>query len=243
MSGVGEGASTGTLSGRRYLAVEILAVMGLLYLPALWAVIWPVIAPRLQEPNISDPVSGLISFAGRFAILLFLMAGAQGGLAHFGIDRFRLRHIPATGITFIAAFAAGMIVAGLCLWSAGPARTGQGHGSILGPIGWYLAFTVPVSTAWQELLLRGYLVTRLVDLWGSKGQAVFTAAVLSGLWAMRYGEWAMLLALAFGIVCGVCFLRFRSAWPVILASALLNVLLSGAGLHHIQRQGLHALHL
>jgi membrane protease YdiL (CAAX protease family) len=210
-------------------------VLLVLWLPAVWGGVLGLVAPRSGGRTSADYVYFLLYFAAHFALLLFIVARTKEGFVHFGFDKFRARHWGYMAATAGIATLAMLICAALLLALA-PAAA---HAATVFRYGrhaqaaWILLCSLPIRSAWQEVLLRGYLVTRFVDLWGSHWQAVTVAALMGGLWFLGSGAAYMAFGLATGIAFGICFLRYRSVWPVLGANVAVNVFFSAyALLHH-----------
>ncbi len=83
----------------------------------------------------------------------------------------------------------------------------------------------------EEIVVLGYLVTRLQQLSWSTAAAVGASAVLRGSYHLYQGWGGFAGNLAMGLLFGVLFLRWgRRTWPFVAAHALLDV---GAGLGFI----------
>jgi hypothetical protein len=87
------------------------------------------------------------------------------------------------------------------------------------------------AAAVEEIVVLGYLVTRLQQLSWSATQAVGASALLRGTYHLYQGWGGFVGNLAMGALFGVLFLRWRRrTWPFLLAHALLDV---GAGVGFI----------
>lgn len=104
------------------------------------------------------------------------------------------------------------------------------------PLGHWL--TVPAvvlnaieAAAVEEIVVLGYLVTRLQQLSWPAAQAVGASALLRGAYHLYQGWGGFVGNLAMGALFGALFLRWgRRTWPFLLAHALLDV---GAGVGFI----------
>jgi membrane protease YdiL (CAAX protease family) len=81
------------------------------------------------------------------------------------------------------------------------------------------------SGSFQEVLMRGYPITRLEDLWENKWAAFAVSVILFGVWHVYQGGFGTVASVVFGAVYGLLFLRFRRVWPLAAAHALINVLI------------------
>ena len=76
----------------------------------------------------------------------------------------------------------------------------------------------------EELALRSYLISRLVELMGSKLLAVVFTSVLFGAYHIYQGMLGAVGAFAIGIVLGTYFVRKRRFWPVAAAHAAMDII-------------------
>jgi hypothetical protein len=82
----------------------------------------------------------------------------------------------------------------------------------------------------EEFLFRGYLMNRLVDLFGKKTKLVWVialvgSAVIFGFVHLRQGPAGMLKVVAYGLLFGVAFLTVRrNLWPLMIAHVLMDTL-------------------
>jgi len=83
----------------------------------------------------------------------------------------------------------------------------------------------------EEVIVLGYLVTRLQQLSWSPGLAVAASAVLRGSYHLYQGFGGFVGNVAMGLLFGFLFLRWgRRTWPFVVAHALLDI---GAGVGFI----------
>jgi membrane protease YdiL (CAAX protease family) len=83
----------------------------------------------------------------------------------------------------------------------------------------------------EEVIVLGYLVTRLQQLSWSPAMAVAASAVLRGSYHLYQGWGGFVANVAMGLLFGFLFLRWgRRTWPFVVAHALLDI---GAGVGFI----------
>jgi membrane protease YdiL (CAAX protease family) len=75
----------------------------------------------------------------------------------------------------------------------------------------------------EELVMRGYLIPRFEDLFGSTGKALVLSSVLFASYHLYQGLYGAGSALVMGLVFGVAFIAMRRLWPIAAAHALLNI--------------------
>jgi len=75
----------------------------------------------------------------------------------------------------------------------------------------------------EETVVLAYLVTRLQQLGWSAWAAIGASAVLRGSYHLYQGWGGFLGNVAMGLLFGVLFVRWRRAWPFVVAHLLLDV--------------------
>ncbi|MFS8100766.1 CPBP family intramembrane metalloprotease [Lentzea alba] len=80
------------------------------------------------------------------------------------------------------------------------------------------------GNAWaEEVLVVGYLITRLQQLGWRQYTALFTAAVLRGSYHLYQGFGGFVGNLVMGLVFGFYWQRTRRLWPLVIAHTILDV--------------------
>ena len=107
------------------------------------------------------------------------------------------------------------------------------------PLGHWWTVPVLVLTALEaalveEVIVLGYLMTRLRQLTWSPLAAVVASASLRASYHLYQGWGGFLGNLAMGLLFAVLFLRWRRTWPFVVAHFLLDVA-AGLGLHRLPR--------
>lgn len=72
----------------------------------------------------------------------------------------------------------------------------------------------------EELVVRGYLISRLEALTGSTWLAVLATTAMFASYHIYQGGEAVIGIFAFGLVFAYAFVRLRSIWPVFIAHAI-----------------------
>jgi membrane protease YdiL (CAAX protease family) len=75
----------------------------------------------------------------------------------------------------------------------------------------------------EEIVVLGYLVTRLEKIGWSMVMAVGASALLRGTYHLYQGWGGFIGNLAMGVLFGVLFVRWRRVWPFVVAHALLDI--------------------
>ncbi len=96
---------------------------------------------------------------------------------------------------------------------------------LLGPPSWLSILVIAGSAAvFEEIVFRGFILTRLRVLLGNWTIAILAGAVLFAVPHIWQGRWAVLLVVPVAIVLSVTFVRRRSLWAAMLAHFLFNFL-------------------
>ena len=86
----------------------------------------------------------------------------------------------------------------------------------------------------EEVIVLGYLITRLQQLSWSPVAAIAASAVLRGSYHLYQGWGGFAGNLALGVLFGWVFIRFRRTWPLVVAHFLVD---TGAGLAYLAFRG------
>jgi len=90
---------------------------------------------------------------------------------------------------------------------------------------WADVATLPLlilSAFWQELLMRGYFITRFEQLFESQPLSILAAAGLFSFWHAYQGPSGVIGSLISGLIYGAVFVRTRRLSPLVLGHALWN---------------------
>lgn len=188
----------------------------------------------------SGPISLLMTLA-----ILTLYLRSRGldwtdmGLRALPGIKAKLLVIPQAFLTFLAfaAVVAPVLILGEALgWeflTEEPSGVEERWGNVRGNLPMYLLWLVIVWTAaafGEEMFFRGYLVTRLQDLFSDfkfgNALAVITPALLFGLAHIYYqGLRGLVITGLIGLAFGTMFLLFkRNLWPLILWHGVIDTL-------------------
>lgn len=194
-------------------------------------------------------VGGILFQQGAILLLPLCFAALDGGgVRSLGLaGAFRLRDLPLIfGLVLlhlvgsaVTTFSLGR--AGLSVVDAAPAVELFSLLGALDPRSFLLiwAGTVLLSGLGEEMLFRGYLITRLERQGLSVHASVLLSALLFGLahWP-GYGFWLSLSkGFWFGVPAGFLFARRRSLWPTVVMHMIVNGVGFGA-LYLVQRMGI-----
>ena len=216
------------LTGKRYLVLEICILMFLLWLPSFWGGLQNLLSHWRSSNDAGTSIGRLISNVGGIGILAFVLWGAGERFGRFGMGRPRIRDLGIFAAALLLC-AAQDVVVGTVWWI----RTAP-HIAPIYPqdnsfpwLFWLFTTVVTLmSAAYQEILMRGYLITRLEDLWENKWSAFAVSCLLFGLWHLYQGGRGIVTSTTMGVIFGLLFLRYRRLWPLVAAHATVNMLIS-----------------
>jgi len=92
--------------------------------------------------------------------------------------------------------------------------------------------------ALEEVLMRGYLTGRLLELLSTKWAAVLLSSILFALWHIYEGPIGVLNALAIGLIFGTFFVYARRLWPLIVAHFSYDTILTLLYIAYLRRHHL-----
>jgi membrane protease YdiL (CAAX protease family) len=217
---------------RRTLREEILVVLALSLLSsAVYAVLSLLSAPlrgvRVASVNQSTELARqLVGIAFSLApvwLVVHLLRRSREGVGAIGLAWDRPADDLKAGVAFFAIVGLG----GLAFYFAAVELGVNRFVVPVPPLGHW--WTVPVllldaaaAALLEEVIVLGYLVTRLRQLAWSPFAAVAASALLRASYHLYQGWGGFAGNLAMGIIFGVAFLRLRRTWPFVIAHFLLD---------------------
>jgi membrane protease YdiL (CAAX protease family) len=228
---------------RRALVVEIVLVLavtlGLSGLRSLLALLDALAAPGSladQSVAINAPVrktelldlgyqlTGVIQLLAWGGLAGYLLWRSGVSLRSLGLDR-RLRGRDA-GLGVGLAVVIGVPGLGLYLLARAAGLNLTVLPSALADTWWRVPVLLVAAVAnalAEELLVVGYLITRLRQLGSGEGRAVLVSAALRGTYHLYQGFGGFVGNLVMGIVFGRVWQRTHRLWPLVTAHALIDV--------------------
>jgi membrane protease YdiL (CAAX protease family) len=221
------------------LAEESLVVLSLsLLASAVYAIISLTSAPVKGATVFVVPQVGLATQLANFAfglapvwLVLFLVRRSGEGVGEIGMAWDRPRRDVASGLALFAIVGA----TGIGIYLASVALGVNRFVVPVPPLGHW--WTIPVlflnaaqAALVEEVIVVGYLITRLQQLRLSDTAAVGASALLRGTYHLYQGWGGFAGNLALGLFFGLFFVRTRRTWPLVVAHFLLDV---GAGIGYI----------
>jgi membrane protease YdiL (CAAX protease family) len=231
---------------RRTLAEEVLVVLTLsLLASAVFAILDLLSAPLRgtyvaagnQSNEFLKQVLGFVFGLAPVYLVLHLVRRDGEGLAGIGLAFDRPRQDIGRGLILFVIVAAG----GIAIYLGAVALGVNRFVVPVPPLGhWWtvpaLLLNAATAALLEEIIVLGYLVTRLQQLRWSPVAAVTGAALLRGSYHLYQGWGGFAGNLLMGLFFGFLFLRWRRTWPFVVAHFLLDV---GAGVgfllfrHHL----------
>jgi len=227
-------------SDRRTLTEEVVVVLMLsLLASAVYAILslleaplaGTIVASANQSTQLARQIVGVVFGLAPVFLVMHLVRRSGEGLAGIGIATDRPGADLASGFgLFVVVGLAGI---GLYL---GAVELGVNRFVVPSPpLGHW--WTVPVlalssleAALVEEVIVLGYLVTRLRQLSWSPVATIATSSLLRASYHLYQGWGGFLGNLTMGVLFSVLFLRWRRTWPFVVAHFLLDV---AAGIGYI----------
>jgi membrane protease YdiL (CAAX protease family) len=213
------------------LWLEVLAVLSLFYLPALFfgtVSLWE--QDEKQTPMILRELHYLIYSIQEVCPLLLIIALTKDRWSLFGIVRpkwitdlliglvlwmlgmMAYNKVFAISVPYMSENSTTAALAGLSHW---------------GPTEYLILFiSYCINSFKQELFMRGYLIPRFERLLGATWLAVLASSILFSSYHIYQGFGGVINAFVFGAVYAIAFCAFRRIWPLCIGHTLHNFLIS-----------------
>ena len=217
-------ASGGLPPGNRHLWWEVLAVLAVGVIPNLAGslVIFQEYADALSTRYWIQAVQRILYSGCAIYVTLYLIARSGEPFRAFGVARPRLLDVLIAAVLVCVT----VLLSELYLLLPVPIHE-IWHQLPKTQIDTVLMVAMYIVAAYsEELIMRGYLITRLTTLFRSRTEAVLIAAILFAAYHSYQGLFGVISTLAFGILYGVAFLLTGRVWPLALAHALVNIRLA-----------------
>jgi hypothetical protein len=166
-------------------------------------------------------------FFDLFAVALvvyLLWRPSQNGLRRIGFDATRPGRDLLGGLALLAAIG----IPGLALYAVGRAA-GITVAVVASPLDshWWtipiLVFSAVRSGLQEEIIMVGYLFTRLAQLGWSRWTIIVASALVRGSYHLYQGIGPFFGNVAMGVVFGWCYTRWGRTMPLVVAHALLDI--------------------
>ncbi len=209
------------------LASAVYAVIHLLEAPIRGVTV----ATVNQTTMLARQIAGIVFGLAPVWLVVYLVRRSGEGLGSIGLAWDRPKRDLRVGAALFAIVGLGGI--GVYL---GAVALGVNRFVVpVPPLGYW--WTVPVlvlnaieAALVEEVIVVGFLVTRLQQLRVAPLAAVGASAALRGTYHLYQGFGGFLGNLAMGLLFGLVFVRTRRTWPLVIAHLLLDV---GAGVGYL----------
>lgn len=210
---------------------DLLAIAAVIVIPQLSVLILGV-SDALDEANL-PPNRVLLANALNWAFVagaaVYLTYRSGQPLTSIGLRRAQFWPTIGLGAAgVLAMYVAVIFTAGLAALLTGASREtmtapAREIHSMFGPPSWMMIFLV-ASTAglFEEIIFRGFMLTRLRVLTGQWWTAVAAGMVIFAVPHIWQGLWAVMLILPVSLVLSLLFLYSRNLAPAVLAHFLFN---------------------
>lgn len=183
-------------------------------------------APEARSPlvDLAFQLSNVLLLVGWGALGLYLLIRAGIGLRQIGLDgRQPGRDLATAGLLALLIGIPGL---GLYLAARALGANLTVLPTTLDDTWWRVPVLVAAAAAnaWaEEVLVVGYLLTRLRQLGWSENRSLLVSAVLRGSYHLYQGFGGFLGNLAMGLVFGRVWQRTGRLWPMIIAHTLIDL--------------------
>jgi membrane protease YdiL (CAAX protease family) len=164
-----------------------------------------------------------LSLVGALLPVLFILWASGDRWRDFGFRRFRVPVDLVTAAVLIALMYAVRLFPFIGSRFAVPAALRDAlvpHGALA--IGAALT-SLAIGAFWEEVVFRGYMITRLEELLGNVWYGVVISAVLFGFGHLYQGWFGALMAFGMGLAFGIAFVARPNIWPLVVAHFASNV--------------------
>jgi uncharacterized protein len=184
----------------------------------------PSVTPDRPYLDLAYQVASIVFLAVPALLALHLLNREGGVQARLGLDRTRVGFDSGTG----AGLAALIGIPGLGLYFLARAldiNTNVAAADLTSA--WWAVPVLVVSAAanafLEEVVVVGYLVTRLREIGWRSWQAVLASALLRGSYHLYQGFGGFVGNAVMGVIFGLFFVRFKRVLPLVIAHTLLDV--------------------
>jgi membrane protease YdiL (CAAX protease family) len=205
---------------------ELLLVLFVCWAQPVFTSIYHLVHGEVTRNSVTglSGVIRVIDAVAKIALLVYVLSRQGRGLRQLGLTAERPDILPTLLLTivhFLVNFLFGVRVPPAQLNLAGFPVLAILFASLL------LGITLLLSAAAEELIVRAYLITEVVELTGQVPLAVLASACLQGLYHLYQGPFRAMVATVTFLVCSVYYVKTRRITPVILSHFFYNLLISG----------------
>lgn len=171
---------------------------------------------------------GAVQLFGWAALALYLLVRSGIGLTDIGFALRQSRAVVLRNIGLGTGLAALIGIPGLALYAAGRALGVTANlVPSSGDVQWWRLVAYVLLAAGnaiaEEVVVVGYLMTRLRQLGVGRAGRVASSALLRGSYHLYQGFGAGLGNLVMGVIFGAAYERWRRLWPLVIAHFVIDV--------------------
>ena len=218
---------------KRRIQLEVLVVLSIAFLPDLFNAFVAFLEPNRNWSSFSlRSLALIIRSLSVCAVVLYILKLNGDGSKSVGLNRPHLVIDPVVGVIAFYAYLLCYRNTAVVVWHL--AQIGvfpidwldPGSAERVSPlgaagVGWLLAMSIANGFA-EELVMRGYLITRLRQLLGSTVGAIALSTALFASYHLYQGPYGVYNAVLFGGVMAIIFVMTNRLWPCVIAHAIAN---------------------
>jgi membrane protease YdiL (CAAX protease family) len=217
-------AAVASAARRERVALEVAVVLAVLWLPILLSGILNALEP-FPPQNAVEALFGMLAGAGGLALIGYLAWLGGEGPKLFALGRPRGADALWAAGTFVVLVLAGDAVGRLAAFFPFDEHA---YGPRLEPgATWLAPLYYLFWAAYEEVLFRAYLWSRLRALTGRPWLAIVATSVLFSAYHV-YPLAGSVAVFVHGLVFGAAFLARRSLWPLVLSHWAFNLFVAGS---------------
>jgi len=216
------------LPRRRIVWFELAAVLLLIPLPTMISEFTP---PSYSPPNLVSVAYRIAAAVGRIAIILFIVWIGDGSLSTLGISKPKrwgldlvlvgCGTLVALALEFVPPLFVSRDFMHLGHRSSAPSNLYAFYGI---PI-WLILLTLVFTVSLEEVVFRGYLLTRLREQFGNYWSAILVSSIVFGVGHIYQGYYGVIIATLLGVLFGFIFAISQRLWPSIVVHFALDAFL------------------
>src|SRR6185295_15629584 len=219
------------LSATRSLrALELLLVLSVAFGPALvlslfdW---WRHVPPTRRE-SVAGFFVTIVRSTAAIALLSYVLFRQGRSLRHLGLTA-RWSDLPLSYVLLVLSFVPEILAATLASGKGFATALFHPARALAGALGLHplLMVSLLVSAAEEELIVRAYLMTEVVELTGNAFLAVAASVAFQGLYHLYQGTQGAVILAGWFLICSIYYAIYRRVTPLIVAHFLHNMLLYG----------------
>lgn len=194
--------------------------------PLLAAIYYLIVGPPSVPFSGARAISGILNAVLGLLVLGCVLRWSGRRLRDIGVS-WSLRDIGIGAVLAVGSYLAYEVGANITFLvnfathgALGPAYGGR---SFYGHPGVATIVYMNLAPVWEELIVRAYLMTEIIELTGSEALAVAVSVILQSSYHLYYGWRTALSIVCTFLVFALYFARTRRALPVIVAHVLLDI--------------------